>query len=75
MRMLFLRKNPSGSIKLEFCSLLEDFKTFYFDTALATNEATLSAMEKFVGPDRVLFGTDYCGAPPSVIRTGLGAFG
>ena len=55
--------------------ILEDFKTFYFDTALATNEATLSAMEKFVGPDRVLFGTDYCGAPPSVIRTGLGAFG
>ncbi len=41
--------------------IIEDFKTFYFDTALATNETTLTAAETFVSHDRVLFGTDYCG--------------
>ena len=41
--------------------IIEDFKTFYFDTALAASETTLAAAETFVTPDRVLFGTDYCG--------------
>ncbi|TFK91504.1 amidohydrolase 2 [Polyporus arcularius HHB13444] len=46
--------------------IIEDFNTFYFDTALATNETTLTAAETFVGHDRVLFGTDYCAVTPSM---------
>ncbi|KAI0375602.1 amidohydrolase 2 [Pilatotrama ljubarskyi] len=46
--------------------IIEDFKTFYFDTALAVDEATLTAMQTFVSPDCILFGTDY-----SAITTGM----
>ncbi|KAI0353628.1 amidohydrolase 2 [Trametes cingulata] len=46
--------------------IIEDFKTFYFDTALAVDEATLTAMQTFVSPERILFGTDY-----SAITTGM----
>ena len=42
--------------------ILEDFKSFYFDTALSSQETTLTAMKSFVGPDRILFGTDFPGA-------------
>ncbi|KAJ6539420.1 hypothetical protein B0H19DRAFT_1178948 [Mycena capillaripes] len=41
--------------------ILEDFKSFYYDTALSAHESTLSAMETFVSPDRILFGTDFPG--------------
>lgn len=40
---------------------LEDFKTFYYETALSSHESTLTAMESFVGPDRLVFGTDFPG--------------
>ena len=46
--------------------ILEDFKSFYFDTALSTHETTLAAMQTFVGPDRILFGSDFPGAAPFV---------
>ena len=46
--------------------ILEDFKSFYFDTALSTHETTLAAMQTFVGPDRILFGSDFPGAAPSI---------
>ncbi|KDQ64590.1 hypothetical protein JAAARDRAFT_64434 [Jaapia argillacea MUCL 33604] len=39
--------------------ILEDFKSFYFDTALAGYETNLVAMRNFVGSDRILFGTDF----------------
>lgn len=41
--------------------ILEDFKSFYFDTALSTSEGTLDLMDAFVGLDgeKVLFGTDF----------------
>lgn len=41
--------------------ILEDFKTFYYDTALSTHETTLTAMQAFVGVDRILFGSDFPG--------------
>ncbi|RPD67200.1 hypothetical protein L226DRAFT_586193, partial [Lentinus tigrinus ALCF2SS1-7] len=41
--------------------ILEDFKSFYFDTALSSEETTLTAMKNFVSPDRILFGTDFPG--------------
>lgn len=41
--------------------ILNDFKTFYYDTALSSHESTLTAMQSFVGPDRLVFGTDFPG--------------
>ncbi|KAI0771591.1 hypothetical protein BD413DRAFT_604359 [Trametes elegans] len=38
--------------------IVEDFKTFYYDTALSSHETTLTVMQQFVGPERILFGTD-----------------
>ena len=44
---------------------LEDFKTFYYETALSSHESTLAAMQSFVGSDRLVFGTDFPGRLPS----------
>lgn len=46
--------------------ILEDFKTFYYETALSAYEPTLLALEAFVHPSRILFGTDFPGQ--SVLR-------
>ena len=46
--------------------ILDDFKTFYYDTALSSHQSTLTAMKCFVGPDRLLFGTDF----PGMLRCG-----
>ncbi len=41
--------------------IIDDFKTFYYDTALSTHETTLAAMQTFVGADHILFGSDFPG--------------
>ncbi|GBE79706.1 Decarboxylase yanB [Sparassis crispa] len=41
--------------------ILEDFKSFYYETALSAHESTLAAMKTFVEPDHILFGTDFPG--------------
>lgn len=41
--------------------ILEDFKSFYFDTALSAHETTLTAIQSFITPDHLLFGTDFPG--------------
>ena len=41
--------------------ILEDFKSFYYDSALSADPTTLAAMQAFVGEDRILFGTDFPG--------------
>ncbi len=41
--------------------IMEDFKSFYFDTALASCETNLIMIESFAQPDRLLFGTDFPG--------------
>jgi 6-methylsalicylate decarboxylase len=41
--------------------ILKDFKTFYFETALSAHKTTLDMMERFVGPQRLLFGSDFPG--------------
>jgi predicted TIM-barrel fold metal-dependent hydrolase len=38
--------------------IIADFRTFYFETALSGFETNLVALENFVPPDRILFGTD-----------------
>jgi predicted TIM-barrel fold metal-dependent hydrolase len=41
--------------------ILEDFKSFYFETALSSYETSLAAMKTFVPLDHILFGTDFPG--------------
>lgn len=41
--------------------ILEDFKTFYYETALSAYEPVLLALEAFVPPTRIIFGTDFPG--------------
>jgi predicted TIM-barrel fold metal-dependent hydrolase len=47
--------------------LLEDFRSFYFDTALSSTPAALPSLLAFARPDHVLFGSDWPFAPPPVI--------
>jgi predicted TIM-barrel fold metal-dependent hydrolase len=39
--------------------IIEDFRTFYYETALSGFETDLVALENLVGLDRMLFGTDF----------------
>ncbi|CAL1700764.1 unnamed protein product [Somion occarium] len=39
--------------------ILQDFKSFYFDTALSAYESTLDVVKRFVNPERLFFGTDF----------------
>jgi hypothetical protein len=41
--------------------MLDDFRTFYYDTALSTWGPNLAAMEGFVPHTQILFGTDFPG--------------
>jgi len=41
-------------------------RNFYYDTALSGGDQALSALTALVGPDRILFGSDYPFAPPPV---------
>ncbi|KAJ7179063.1 hypothetical protein C8R46DRAFT_1173509 [Mycena filopes] len=48
--------------------ILTDFQSFFYDTALTAHETTLSAMETFVTPDRILFGTDFPAASHGMVE-------
>ncbi|KAL1748910.1 hypothetical protein HDZ31DRAFT_28527, partial [Schizophyllum fasciatum] len=41
--------------------ILEDFRTFYYDTALSASDVNLKAIEVFAGLDRVVYGSDFPG--------------
>ncbi|MCX5121955.1 amidohydrolase [Micromonospora sp. NBC_00362] len=43
--------------------ILDDFRTFYFDTALSSSPAALPTLLAFARPGRVLFGSDWPFAP------------
>jgi predicted TIM-barrel fold metal-dependent hydrolase len=47
--------------------LLEDFATFYFDTALSGSPAALPSLLAFAKPGHVLFGSDWPYAPPVAV--------
>ncbi len=53
--------------------LLEDFRSFYFDTALSGTPAALPSLLAFAKPGHVLFGSDWPFAPAPVVAyfTGL----
>jgi predicted TIM-barrel fold metal-dependent hydrolase len=46
--------------------IIDDFRGFYYETALAGFETTLVALESLVGPDRILFGTDLPAVSPEM---------
>jgi 6-methylsalicylate decarboxylase len=47
--------------------LLEDFRSFYFDTALSSTPAALPSLLAFAKPGHVLYGSDWPFAPAPVI--------
>ncbi|KAJ7665544.1 hypothetical protein B0H17DRAFT_1336537 [Mycena rosella] len=47
--------------------IMDDFKSFYYDTALSAHASTLTAMEAFVTPERILFGTDFPAASGEMV--------
>jgi predicted TIM-barrel fold metal-dependent hydrolase len=47
--------------------VLEDFATFYFDTALSGSPAALPSLLAFAKPGHVLFGSDWPYAPPIAV--------
>ncbi len=48
--------------------ILEDLRSFYFDTALSGSPAALPSLLAFAKPGHVLFGSDWPYAPAPVIR-------
>ncbi|MEU0493873.1 amidohydrolase family protein [Mycobacterium sp. NPDC006124] len=48
--------------------IIADFRSFYYETALSGFETNLEALESFVEPEHILFGTDFPAANPKTIR-------
>jgi 6-methylsalicylate decarboxylase len=48
-------------------AVLEDFRSFYFDTALSGSPAALPSLLAFAKPDHVLFGSDWPFAPDAAV--------
>jgi len=47
--------------------ILEDFRSFYFDTAISSSAPQLQALLQFADPSKILFGTDIPYAPYSAV--------
>ena len=50
--------NTKFGSSLSVDEILEDFKSFYYETALSGYDVNLTALQKFVSEDHILFGTD-----------------
>ncbi len=46
---------------------LDDYRKFYFDTAMSTAPATLSALLSFARPDHLLYGSDFPFSQPNQV--------
>jgi 6-methylsalicylate decarboxylase len=57
-----------GESGLNPMDCLEDFSTFYFDTALSGSPAALPSLLAFAKPGHVLFGSDWPFAPPPAVQ-------
>lgn len=62
----FAEVMPGLNPQLTKTQVLEDLKTFYFDTALSGSDVALKSLLAFAPPGHVLFGSDYPYAPASV---------
>jgi predicted TIM-barrel fold metal-dependent hydrolase len=56
---------PTTHCPRNHLEILEDFRSFYYDTALSASAPQLLALLEFVGPSKILFGSDipYCPLP------------
>lgn len=48
--------------------IMDEFRSFYFDTALSTHETTLAAMNMLIAPERLLYGTDFPAVSVSMVK-------
>lgn len=55
--------SPYMGCPLTSDEILEDFKSFYYDTALSASDVNLKAIEAFAGMERVFYGSDFPGTP------------
>lgn len=55
----------TGAPTLDF---LEQFRSFYFDTALSSSPSALPALLAFARPERILFGSDWPFVPASGVQ-------
>ncbi|HDS1293184.1 amidohydrolase family protein, partial [Pluralibacter gergoviae] len=62
----FAEVMPGLDPQLTKAQVLEDLKTFYFDTALSGSDVALKSLLAFAHPGHVLFGSDFPYAPASV---------
>ena len=51
--------SPHQGCELTPDEIIEDFRSFYYDTALAGFDVTLEALEALVPPGRIVFGSDF----------------
>ena len=51
-----------------YAQIVEDAKSFYFDTALSTEKHVLDFLLLWAGPERILFGSDFPYAPTEAIK-------
>ncbi|UZJ53628.1 hypothetical protein CBS101457_002948 [Exobasidium rhododendri] len=51
--------NIFGESLLSIDEMLQDFKSFYYETALSGYDANLATLQKFVEKDHILFGSDF----------------
>ncbi len=58
----------AGETRRSPSDVLEDFRRFYFDTALSGSPAALPSLLAFAKPGHVLFGSDWPFAPPIAVR-------
>ncbi|MCD2198266.1 amidohydrolase [Actinomycetospora endophytica] len=51
----------------DITDVLEDFRTFYYDTALSGSPSALPSLLAFARPDHILYGSDWPFAPASAV--------
>ena len=49
-------------------SVLDDYRSFYFDTAAATAPETIAGLLAFADPARIVFGTDFPFTQPDEVK-------
>lgn len=58
--------SPHLGCELSPEEIIADFRTFFFETALSGFETNLTALENFVPPEQILFGTDFPAVSPKM---------
>lgn len=62
-------KPASPTFDIDMPHMLEKFRCFYLDTALASSPSALPSVKAFANPSRILFGSDYPYAPGGVAES------